>query len=250
MLGRVRSAIFAACLICGCGRIDFAPLAGDASVGSGGGVGGGDPGDAGGVPSDVAPAGACGGVVLLADDFEDGAIAPVWTELTGTNLTVAETAGFLQITYGSNVPASQAAGYITTSNLDFTGTCVDVELAMAPNPATLASAEVRIGTPTDCSVFDVTNGQLTGAQHRGASISRMPAIPYDPVAQRHLRLREAAGVWYFEISPDGSAYTTIYTVMNSFPSQTSTTLRLVASSASAVNSGGAVQFAGIRMVKP
>jgi hypothetical protein len=225
----------------GCGRLGFGP-GGDGAIGDRSGeLGGGGEGT---------PAGSCGTTVALADDFDDGVAAPEWTVLTGTNLTLTETSGVLQIAFASNVPASQNAGYVTTNAMDFTGTCVEAEVAMIGNPATLAQATIRIGSSTDCGEIEIASGMIHASQHRGASITLLPAIAFDPVAHRFLRMRESAGMWSYDASPNGSAWNVLGTVADTFASSTSTTFRVTAGSGNAINDGGIVQYASVRILAP
>ena len=232
-----------ACLAClaatGCGRLGFGTVVAASDATSGDASGDGDG------PS----AGVCPPTVVIDDDFEDGAVAPEWTALDGNNLTRAETGGFLQITFASNVPAGQVAGYQQTVASDFTGTCVIAELAELPNPATLAQAEIRIGSSTDCAVVNFNGGQLHAAVHRGANITRLPDIAADLASQRFVRLREVAGVWFFETSSDGTHFVELGNTTK-FASQVNTTLRLVAATGSGINNGGELRFASVRVFGP
>jgi hypothetical protein len=227
----------------------------DAAAASGDGVAGdGVAGDGVGPPADAfdgdAAASACGTTIAIADDFEDGVTGSGWTTLTGTNLTLAETGGLLQITFASNVSAGQTAGYVSTASYDFTGACVDAEITSIPNPSTLANLTFRIGTSSDCGVIEIYSGMINAAQHRGASISRLPAFAFDPVAHRFLRMREVTGTWYYQSSPDGAAWTTFGTVANTFALQVNTTILLTAGTNSAVSSGGVAAFASMRVAIP
>lgn len=239
------SIALACVLVAGCGHIGFQDQR-DAPRGDGAGdaltsVDAIDP---------DATSGACGSTIAIADDFEDGVTAPEWTTLTGTNLTLAETGGLLQIAFGSNVPASQTAGYQSTASYDFTGACVDAEITSIPNPATLAKLTIRIGGPTDCGVIDIDSGMVNAAQHRGASITSLPAFAFDAVADRFLRMREVSGTWYYQASPDGTTWTTFGTVANKFVAQVNTTIRFTGGSNSAVSNGGTVAFASVRVALP
>jgi hypothetical protein len=241
-----------ACVIAtGCGRLGFQPPSdgrGDRTTGDGSGM----PGD--GVIADTidldAAAGACGTMVALSDDFADGVTGAQWTTLTGTNIALAETGGDLQITFASNVSAGQTAGYQSVASFDFTGSCVDAEIASTPNAATLANMTIRIGTSTDCGVIEIYSGMIHAAQHRGASISTLPAFAFDALADRFLRMREVSGSWYYQSSPDGTTWTTFGAVANMFPLQTSTTVRFTAGTNSGVSNGGVAAFAGVNVALP
>jgi hypothetical protein len=238
------------CVACGCGRVGFdtsAP-AGDGSV-----PGGGDasaPGD--GLPTSdgTVGTGACGANLLLFDDFEDGIQAAEWSLVAGTGLTVAETGGFLQITFASNVPAGQQAGYITAAKMDFTGTCVEAEVVMTPSAAANGEMRVLMGSGQNIVTIYENGGMLQATEQLGAAVDRMPAMTFDPVAHRWWRLRNTAGTWYFEVASDAVTYTIVYSVPQNFPLQTATTLELIALSGSATGNGGVVQFGSVRVSGP
>jgi hypothetical protein len=192
----------------------------------------------------------CGTTMAIADDFEDGVTAAAWTTLTGNNLTLAETGGLLQITFASNVPAGQTAGYLSTASYNFTGSCVDAEITSIPNPATLATMVMRVGSPTDCGEIEIYSGMINASQHRGASITRLPAFAFDAVADRFLRMREVAGSWYYQSSPDGIAWTTFGTVADKFALQVNTTVRFTSGTNSALNNGGTAAFASVHITTP
>jgi hypothetical protein len=63
-------------------------------------------------------------------------------------------------------------------------------------------------------------------------------------------MRESGGSWSYDASSNGSDWTVLGTVADTFASSTSTTLRLTAGSNSAVNNGGLVEFASVRVLAP
>ena len=234
--------VVALCLACGCGRGDFSPIYGDA-LGDGIGAGAFD------APSGDAIAGACGTTIHLADDFEDGVTNPQWTVVSGNGLTVAETGGFLQITYANNVPASQTGGYRSAA-MDFTNTCIEVELVMAGNQTSGAIAEVQLGAGQNRIYIDVFNGMVRTEEQLGAAVFTGTPVTYDAVAHRWLRMREIAQTWYFQASPDRASYTTLFSYPKEFGLQTACVLTLAAQSGSAVGNGGVVQFGSVTVTGP
>lgn len=236
------------CLACGCGRYGFTFP--DARGGNGDGPA---PGDGGGDTPDVsgdAVAGACGTNVLLFDDFEDGTVAPEWTVLAGTGLTVGETGGVLQIAFGNNVPASQTAGYRTAATMDFTDTCVEAELVMPADQTSGAVIELQLGAGQNRIYMDVASGMLETEEQLGAAVYRGTPLPYDPVAHRWLRMREVSGTWYFQVAPDAMTYTTVFSYPQDFGLQTACTLTIAAGSGSAVGNGGIAQWGSVRVTGP
>lgn len=239
-----------ACLACGCGHIGFGTggATGDGATGDGA-PGDGVPGD--GAPPDIAPTGACGATVRVSDDFADGVMGAQWSPVTGTGLTVAETGGVLQITFASNVPAGQSAGYATASAMDWTNTCIVVEVVMVPNAAGGGEIEAVIGAGQNVVSMSAISGTLGALLQNGAQVHRMtPSLTYDPVAQRWWRMRNTSASWYFEVSPDDTTYTTIYTWNQNETGQTNQTLKLIALSGSAVGNGGVAQFGSVLVTSP
>lgn len=242
---------FAVCVACGCGRIGFSQGTFEAGGTGDGAIGDGvvAPGD--GALPDIAPAGACPATVRITDDFADGVMGAPWSLVSGTGLTVAETGGFLQITFASNVPAGQSGGYVTATTMDWTNTCIVVEVVMVPNAAGGGEIEAVIGAGQNVVSMYAISGTLGALLQNGAQVHRMtPALTYDPVAQRWWRMRNTSASWYFEVSPDDTTYTTIYTWNQNETGQTSQTLKLIALSGSAVGNGGVAQFGSVNVTGP
>lgn len=239
-------------MLAGCGRIDFGGVVaasgdaggGDGIVGDGGG--GGDGGD-GAVASGV-----CGSTVALSDDFEDGVMGAEWKAISGNNLTVAETGGFLQITFASNVPAGQAAGYQQLTAMDYTGACTIVEVNEVPNPATIAQAIIQVGFAVGNSAsMSIRGGMIYSTSHNGANVQMPDTRAWDGVAYRFLRIRESNGTWYWDASPDGVTFMQLGMVTEALVNQNAAYLVLDAATSSAQSNGGQVQFASVRvLVRP
>jgi hypothetical protein len=235
-------------LIAGCGRLAFDPLgtaggdgaSGGDSSGSGRDGGGGDGADGSGM-------GVCGSTVLLADDFEDGVKAPEWTMLSGSNLTTAETGGFLQVTFGSNVPSNQTAGYVQSTTLDYTGTCTIVEIVEVPNATATGRLTMRIDTGGGTYVlFEVLQGTLYALKNDG-NVNSVGSMPWNLATARFVRMREQAGTWYWDVSPDGTSYTQLATLALTLAGQTAAELRLIVTTSAGVNNGGQVQLGRVEI---
>ena len=241
----VRLLVIAACAA-GCGRFGF-DVSGDGRADDGVVA---DDGTLGASNGDVST-GICPTTVAISDDFEDGTTAPIWTLLTGTNLSLTEAGGVMSVTFASNVPAGQTAGYAQTNPIDYTGACVIAELTEIPAAASGAYVEMRIGIgPTNNVQFEVDQGLLHSVSHNGAMIVRPDMRSWDLATQRFLRLRELGGTWYWEVSAEGAIYTTVASVPRVLVSQTSTVLELFAGSFSAASAAGRTAFASISVLVP
>jgi hypothetical protein len=96
----------------------------------------------------------------------------------------------------------------------------------------------------------VFNGMLQTEEQRGAAVYRGPVVTFDAVADRWVRMREVGGTWYFQVAPDGMAYTTVFAEPMEFPLQNQAALTIAAASGSAVGNGGVAQFGSVRVTGP
>jgi hypothetical protein len=240
-------------LAAGCGRVGFDTThgAGDArSSGDSGLSGDGGGGDGSVGSADGATVGPCGPTVALSDDFQDGVTAPEWTVLNGSGLTVAETGGFLQITFGGNVPSNQTAGYSQTATMDYTGSCTIVELDEIPNAAANGRLQMRLSMgSSNYLMFEVLAGQLYGIENDGTVMNRYAAT-WSVSSQRFLRMRERSGTWFWDVSPDGVMYTEVGAITVTIPGQTAASLALYVSTSAGVSNGGQVQIGSVQVLLP
>jgi hypothetical protein len=177
---------------------------GGAQAGSGGSsssVGGGSSGGSGG-------AAACNGIGLLNDDFELDGRDTVWVESDGSSKSdTAETNGELVITLGDDY--SPDAGYASRYYYDLTDSAIAVEVKQTPN-ATDPNARTQLVAVRDSGRsirLVIRNGMLYAQREiNNTNADVVPPVPYDPVAQRWLKLRQEAGTVFWEVSPDGNSY--------------------------------------------
>lgn len=166
----------------------------------------------GGVPlaPDAAPAsGPCNQVTLLADDFEASTRSLTWNGYQDPGVTVTQTGGRLRITLPAGSSTYAYAGYESTRFYQLTGSQIEADIPHATSVT--SSAEVYLAAYTDP---DATRLVLIEEQSNQLRfLVRTPtgdttsSVPYDPVAHRHMRLREGGGTLFFETSPDGSTWT-------------------------------------------
>jgi hypothetical protein len=233
----------------GCGRLDFARTGP-----GGGGDGGTGDGDSAGDGPDALVTGTsvCPSTVLLADDFQDGVTAPEWTVMTATDLTVAETAGVLRVTFAANSGPNERAGYRQTTASDYSAACVIAEITAIPAASQqAASSWVRVGPgPSDNAAFSFDNGEVRSDLHNGASIRQVDLRPFDPIAHRFLRMRMTATTTYWEASPDGVTFTLLGSVVDTLGIAAATQLDLEAQSLSATHNAGTAEWASVQVLVP
>jgi len=233
----------------GCGRLGFGSQR-DGSTSDGGGGGDGAAGDVG--DALVTGSSVCPSTVHLADDFEDGVTAAMWTVVTATDLTVAETAGVLRVTYASNSSPTELAGYREAATADYSTVCVIAEITAIPSPsAQSASSFVRIGTgPSDNVAFDFVGGNMHCELHNGASVMVPDTRPFDPVAHRFVRLRMTATDTFWEASPDGVTFTLLGTVADNLHVANPNSIELMAQTNSASQNAGKAEWASVQVLVP
>jgi hypothetical protein len=174
-----------------------------------------DAGGDGDVDGDAAPdgpgaTGRCGTLALLRDSFDaatpwwDGwADAPVTTTLGSGRLTIALPAG----------NADLWGGYISRFSYDFTGAQLAATVSQVGGRYTVL--EVR-GPEDQKSQLMVENGLLMATVLGVAGGGAKAQAVYDPLVHRRWRLREHAGMTYWEWSTDGTTWQELYKQANPF----------------------------------
>ncbi|MGQ0504493.1 MAG: hypothetical protein ACT4TC_04175 [Myxococcaceae bacterium] len=149
-------------------------------------------------------------VDTLTDDFQDNSTNTTrWTVVSGTGAAAAETGGRLQLTLtgGTNY-----AGYKSVELYDLTGSAASVEVAGVGNQA-LASQETRLRLNANATqalgliirqntvIAFILNGNYTD----------IGTFPYSAGTVKYLRIREAGGTVYWEVSLNKTAWTFVAT---------------------------------------
>lgn len=143
---------------------------------------------------------------MLRDDFDDASRDVVlWS---GSYGDVVEEAGLARVPCSTAFSAYQSASVYTLA--DSQVACRVVPPA-AGGATVEALAELLVitstgGTDGGFSLNAVT-GQLSLASRSGYFDGAAVVLTYSPTDHAWLRLREAAGVLYWETSPDGTAWT-------------------------------------------
>lgn len=224
------------CLV-GCGRVGYTALpsvvadAGEQDAGpfdAGVRDAGADASDAG--PADAGPADAsiddaghdggvdasidlpCGAIVLVDDDFEDGVTGADWRLFAHDGITTVEETGRVHVRLAASVDAPRYGGYETMPARDLTGFCTTLDVAVVPSTTTDALAFVKIiAGAREVEILE-SAGLLYARTWDTGVITNIADVPYDPVAHRHWRIRDAGGSIRLEVSADGVAFTELATV--------------------------------------
>jgi hypothetical protein len=222
----------------GCGRVGFGSVTGD------GGDDGAGATDA--VDALVTNTGICPPTVALSDDFNASTMSPIWTEAIGTNMTIAQTGGFLEIAFGAGTtPSGTTSNYTQATAIDYTEACVTIELDMIPSTAAMGRMIFIVGNSGAFVTFEEDSGTLYSNRKGGLLDTR----PYDAVAHKFLRLRHHTGTWYWEASPDDVTYTAITSIAaNIVPTPTTVSLQLAA--VGGTQNGGMAQFNSALVLVP
>jgi hypothetical protein len=98
--------------------------------------------------------------------------------------------------------------------------------------------------------FQIGGGTLVSLQRSGANNVMPDSRAFDPIAHRFVRLREQAGTWYWEASPDGVTFVTLGTSTRIFVGQPSTGISLLAGTGKAGKSTSPASYASVQVLVP
>jgi hypothetical protein len=151
----------------------------------------------------------CSTLELLRDDFSADRYGTIWDQWSdnpsgGVLATVA--GGQLVITIPSN-GADQGAGYSSNFYYDLRGSQAAVTVNMVADTDTIL--EVRDTKNGKLQLVD-EGGTLFAAAFNVPGAGDLASATYDPVAHKHWRIREDAGVVYWETSPNGSTWNELF----------------------------------------
>jgi hypothetical protein len=138
------------------------------------------------------------------EDFNDNsADTTLWWVFGDTR----EVNGRLEIRLPSST-SSTYAGYTAKGTYDLTGSRIWIELVQAPRTGQ-ARLRAYLSEGNELSI-GLVDGVFRCEQQVGGAYTVFLVIPYDPESQRWLQIRELNGIVYWEVSPDGWAWTTLY----------------------------------------
>lgn len=108
----------------------------------------------------------------------------------------------------------------TNARYDLTGSAAQIEVPQAPNlgNGTTGAFFILHATGTVRLLIGYESGNLVTGWTNAAGADDKTGIPYDAVAHRFWRIREAAGTTYWETAPDGTTWTVRRTLADPIPS--------------------------------
>ncbi|HTL36045.1 MAG TPA: hypothetical protein VL326_23100 [Kofleriaceae bacterium] len=237
-------------LVPACGRIGFDGLGPGALLGDASGDGAGTNGDG---PDATGSSADCGSTLALSDDFVATTRGAQWLLTPNTGYTISQGGGDLSVAFAATVGASLAAGYTESATVDLTGGCVIVRPDMLPNTSTSAYSYVVMANAANTSGigFEIQGGALKAIHYENSSAAALvKQAPFDPVAHKVLRLREAVGIFYFDTSTDGASFTSFTMIADTLP-PAALRMEIGASTAgSSVNNGGTVLWGPVSILLP
>lgn len=151
---------------------------------------------------------------IVSDDFNDNSIDTskwdpnnLFTSLTDTNVSIAETSQRLEIgPLLQNVSGSSYRGLSTVNTYSFDDSSAYVELVQAPASNTNADAMFTVGSDFNNQYrMYVSGGNLIGlirrSAGRGAVEDTLFTIAYNSTNHRFLRIRNDSGNLYMDTAP-------------------------------------------------
>ncbi|GGZ28405.1 hypothetical protein GCM10010387_22320 [Streptomyces inusitatus] len=178
-------------------------------------------------------------LTALADDFDDGRIDPVlWPDCYGG---VAEAGGRARIPLTPGAPA----GYKSGRSWLLTGSQFAVKLSALPAAGgssaatlTVTAASATAGTRAGFVYSPITQTLSCVSEVAGTDPASV-TVAHSPTAHLWIRIREAAGVLFWETSPDGCSWT----VLRSIPTPAWVGTDQVVIEMAGVRTGGAGDYA-------
>ncbi|HEX6369157.1 MAG TPA: vanadium-dependent haloperoxidase [Longimicrobium sp.] len=139
----------------------------------------------------------------LVDDFNDNTLDSTRWIYYWAGERLREVNGRIEILLPAN--AAQAFYHVqSATTYDLAGSEFRVELVRAPSSVNGAVARLHASPVSgDGLRIEVSGGYLSCDFVGSASITTLAKIPYDPVRHRWLRLREASGTVFWDVSPNG-----------------------------------------------
>ncbi len=158
------------------------------------------------VGADAGTEATCGGIALLQDDFADGIRGPLWDQWSDTGSSASESGGLFRVHLDAGSDFAWA-GRSSRALYDLTGSSITVTVPQVGGQHTALEMRDADGNRLQIDYYD---GRLyaKALAPDGTSIVSTPVV-YDAVSQARWRIREEAGMIYWESSPDGQSFTEI-----------------------------------------
>lgn len=198
-------AVWVVWALAGCGRVGFAPAAseGNALADSSAGVVDQQP------ATTDAPAGPppCTSVNELATSFDGTAASYAWMPVMDPGVTLTESANHLVIQLPDSTIAS--GGYNSVCAYDLRGQRVWVTIATTPRAGTMTDMYLGVGTPSKALGVNITQGSVDAYTLIG-NYTALASVPYNASQHKIFQIREAGGQVFWEVSADGTTFTTLH----------------------------------------
>ncbi|HEX9919820.1 MAG TPA: S8 family peptidase, partial [Pyrinomonadaceae bacterium] len=154
--------------------------------------------------------------ITLSDDFNNNARdTDKWLAPTGTDFTVVEQNGRLEITPGAT--ATGNGGYGAATTIDLTDARISVE-ASSPQRIDFFGAYFRLYTATGDSLSFSQGGQILIMRHQVGGVLSDTRLTYDPAQHRFWRIHHnrPTDTVNWEVSPDGVTWTVLHSIPRPF----------------------------------
>jgi hypothetical protein len=149
----------------------------------------------------------------MTDTFDDGRIGTLWdTCWSDSGASFSEAGGQVVLVPTAGVPTGGLAACQSSRAFDLCGSAISLEIVEMVNTSTTAYWELELegnATYDDRLGFSQTGGALSCILSEAGVGSAPCTVAYSPSNQRWLRIRESAGFWYWEASPDGSSWSSL-----------------------------------------
>jgi hypothetical protein len=179
----------------------------------------------------------CGARTVFNDDFSDGTPAPLFFSYVNPGLTLTEP-GRVQIDFAPTVNPDTYAGYQSTTSYATEGLCATVEVLAVPNGE--GSAYLKLIAPTQEVEFFEHNNVVELRTHMGTTIKIVDTLIFDAGEHRFWRLRQQAGVTYWDTSRDGVGF--VEQASTTFLTEPQIAYGLGAGAFGTVTNAGSAQF--------
>ncbi|EYF00686.1 Hypothetical protein CAP_0318 [Chondromyces apiculatus DSM 436] len=166
--------------------------------GAGAGAGAGGSGGSGGGEVPGCP----GGHIPFVDGFDDGVVGSAWLTFINAPATLAEANGAAEVNLPATNENEMYGGLRSVDEFDVAGCAVFVAVDQATDSATQGFTQFYLTAGDQVAQVEISkiSGQLQFKQVVQGQQEELLQVPYDAVAHRYWRLREAGGAIYWETS--------------------------------------------------
>jgi hypothetical protein len=185
----------------------------------------------------------------LRDDFSAAALGDQWDgSFTMGGCTLGEAAGAAQVALVAG--SAQECSIVSASGYDLTGAAMFTSLATAPSANGQVYSYLRATAQSGDNVeVTLIGNMLACGQNIATAFSTTCSLPYDPVAHKFWQLAESGGMLSFQISPDGTTWTTLHAQAPPF-SLVGVELSIGAGTNAAVAAPGTAEFSTFDQLPP